>query len=390
KYPPENIQCPPETGLTISGKVKGGLLKRKKDEVQITLATMGENSYFEVQTLDSLGTFQFPLEDEYGEDMKILLQTADKSGKNKPYTIELDQSERPEVKFEQLQSIFKVDSSIQTLVEQNLMRKKIKDAFRISDEGITLDEVVIEGYQMYPQRRQAWDKFGKPQDVINGKEIQAKEETWSSGLFSVLTYHYPDKIKIVQQGDNLYARVIGTPSLEPGDGVTLISVDGILVREEDYVYIPNISPDEVKSVEIIRGARNFAQHYMEVVPGTSLLEAPTMGSVLAIYTHTGRGLQALQKSVGLLHASVPVFSEQKKFYAPLYPDASTYNWARPDLRALVHWDPILQTDISGKATTTFYNADNLGNMKVMVEAISPKGELGYKELLFRVEAFEEK
>ncbi|MEM6633402.1 MAG: hypothetical protein AAF694_27260, partial [Bacteroidota bacterium] len=341
----------------------------------------------QVQTLDSLGIFQFPVEDEYGESLKILLQTADKSGKNKAYTIELDKVKRPKIGYDLAHSISAVDSIIQDLIQQNLMRKKIKDAFRVSDEGITLDEIVIEGYQMSPQRKRAWDQFGKPREIINGKEISAKEEKWSSGLFSVLLYHYSDRIKIVRQGTDLYARVIGSPSLEPGDGVTLVAIDGILVREEDYGIIPDLPPSEVKSVEIIRSARNFAQHYMEVVPGTPALEAPTMGSVLSIYTHTGRGLHAVHKPVGLLHTEVPVFTEQKEFYAPTYPDTTAYNWARPDLRALVHWDPYLVADSTGKVTTTFYNADNLGEMKIIVEAISLNGEIGYQELLFNVEEY---
>ncbi len=385
--PIETILYQPETALSISGTIKGGVLQRRKKEVDMTLVTMGEPRTFQVQTLDSLGVFHFAIADEFGEDLEILLQTADGAGKNKQYTIELEQREPPAIVYEQLQSIVTVDSTIQELVQKNLMRKKIKDAFRVSDEGITLEEVVIEGYQMTPQRQRALDDFGKPRVVISGKEIQSKEEKWSSGLFSVLKFHYPDKIKIVHQGNNMYARVIGSPTIEPGDGVTLISIDGVLVGEGDYPLIAGIPPSEVKSVEIIQSAKNFRKHYMDVVPGTNPLDAPGFGSVLAIYTHAGKGLFSIQKPVGLLYATVPVFAEPSEFYAPKYPDPSSYNWAKPDLRALVHWEPQIETDSTGKATATFYNADNLGEMRVIVEAISNNGEIGYQELLFRVEKY---
>ena len=140
----------------------------------------------------------------------------------------------------------------------------------------------------------------------------------------------------------------------------------------------------INIVEIIQSAKNFTKHYMEVVPGTHALEAPKFGSILAIYTHSGKGLFSIQESVGLLQATIPVFAAPSEFYAPKYPDSSSYNWAKPDLRALVHWEPRIETDSTGKATATFYNADNLGEMKVIVEAISDKGEIGYQELLFRV------
>lgn len=376
-----------ETSLSISGSVKGGFLQSRKKEVSLTLVTMGNPQSFYVQTVGSQGRFKFDIADEFGEDLKILIQSADKSGKNKNYTFELDKTASPAIAFDHIKSIRKVDSTIEALVQQNLMRKKIKDAFRVSDEGITLDEVVIEGYQMTPQRQRAMDNFGKPSVVISGKEIQAKEEKWSSGLYSVLMFHYPDKIKIVQVNNNLYARVIGSPTIEPGDGVTLISIDGTLVREENYPLIAGISPSEVKSVEIIKSAKNFVKHYMEVVPGTHPLEAPSFGSVLAIYTHAGKGLLHAQKPIGLLHAAVPVFSEPKEFYAPKYPDPATYNWAKPDLRALIHWEPHITIDSTGKGSTRFYNADNLGEMMIIVEAISENGEIGYEELLFTVGKF---
>jgi uncharacterized protein YfaS (alpha-2-macroglobulin family) len=60
------------------------------------------------------------------------------------------------------------------------------------------------------------------------------------------------------------------------------------------------------------------------------------------------------------------------------------DWYKPDLRALVHWQPQLVTDSLGKAKTTFYNADNLGKMQVVVEAISENGKIGYGEIFYDI------
>lgn len=61
--------------------------------------------------------------------------------------------------------------------------------------------------------------------------------------------------------------------------------------------------------------------------------------------------------------------------------------ADPDLRSLVHWEPHLTIDSAGTGSTTFYNADNLGEMLIIVETISENGEIGYEELLFTVEKY---
>ena len=50
----------------------------------------------------------------------------------------------------------------------------------------------------------------------------------------------------------------------------------------------------------------------------------------------------------------------------------------------MHWDPKLKTDTTGRTTLSFYNSDNIGPVKIIVEAISKNGEIGYSELLYDV------
>ena len=50
----------------------------------------------------------------------------------------------------------------------------------------------------------------------------------------------------------------------------------------------------------------------------------------------------------------------------------------------------IKTDENGKASLSFYNADNGGDMMVVVEAISENGEIGYKEVEYNVEGNENK
>jgi len=383
--PIDTILYQPETSLSVSGSVGSFFSKRSRKIVHLTMITLGHPKNFYLQTTDNLGKFNFDISDEFGENLKLLIQSKNNSGTNKDYSIELDKTVSPAIAFNHINSVEKVDSTINVLVEKNRERKRIDDSFRMTEGNTLLDEVVVKGYNMTPERQLVTKKYGKPRVVISGKTLQEKEEKWSFGLYSILMYHYSDKIKIVQQGNNMYARVIGAPSFKPGDGVTLIVIDGIPVKEYDYPQIAGIPPSEVKSFEIIQSARNFRNLYLEADPGTPVMEAPAIGSVIAIYTYAGKGLSGAQKPVGIFHAEVPVFSKPDEFYAPKYVNISATDWTKPDLRALVHWEPNILTDSLGKCTINFYNADNLGEMKIIVEAISGKGELGYQELNFNVE-----
>ena len=86
--------------------------------------------------------------------------------------------------------------------------------------------------------------------------------------------------------------------------------------------------------------------------------------------------------------NIKVFSAPREFYAPKYDNPKDDDWQRPDLRALIHWAPEIKTDENGRASLSFYNADNGGEMMVVVEAISENGEIGYKELIYNVEGKE--
>ena len=190
-------------------------------------------------------------------------------------------------------------------------------------------------------------------------------------------FSFPAEIEIRRIGQNLYAHVYDAP------GMTLVVVDGIPVMEYDYSLIQKIPPGEVSSFEIIKGATNLL---LAVVPDITIeeLNVNTKGNVIAIYTQSGKGLHGVQSPVGIMSTTVPVFSPRQEFYAPKYKNLTNDDWIKPDLRALVHWKPSLEIDTLGYVSHAFYNADNTGEMLVVVEAISDTGAIGYKEFVYDV------
>jgi hypothetical protein len=376
--PLDKFDFEPEERLTVSGSI-GGLYaqKKMKSGVGLVLADTGKNPTFQTQNTDSLGRFKFYIDDEYGPNKNFLIQTTNKKGQQKDYTITLDEKTAPKVPLMTDNPLEKADSVVHQLVKKNVERKKLDNDFKLSSGDILLDEVVVNTYKITPQRQKVMEKWGSPKTVIEGEEILKKEEKWSYGLYSVLLFNYGDKVNIRRIGDGyLYAFV--------NNEITLVVVDGIPVNYLDFPLIQSIPTSEVKSFEIIEYAKDFLNLYMEVFPQASPMDAPTEGNVIAIYTYGGNGLFGVRPTIGIAKTSIPVFSERKEFYSPKYENIQPEDWYKPDLRALVHWQPQLITDSSGKAKTSFYNADNLGEMQVVVEAISENGKIGYGELLYEV------
>jgi hypothetical protein len=236
--------------------------------------------------------------------------------------------------------------------------------------------------------------------VIDGKEIKAKEKKWSYGLFSVLMENYGDKVEIIRQGGNLTANILGTD-------FTMVVIDGRPLRyNEKHMFpptqmgpqIPNdtimdesllvqfIPPSEVVSVEIIPCAKNRIALIQKACPaaGPETYQRIQCLGVVSIYTWAGKGIYGAIPPVGILKTKIDAFSAPREFYTPKYSHLSPNDWVKPDLRALIHWRPILNTDSTGVATTSYFNADNPGKMKVIVEAISDDGRIGYKELIYDV------
>ncbi|MCP4975074.1 MAG: hypothetical protein GY931_02850, partial [Maribacter sp.] len=355
----------PEQSLQLSGTVKSIFSKKKQlSGVGLNMMTFGESSSFYSQETDSLGRFKFQLMDEYGPPIKALIQSSNKSGKKRNYTIDLDETKAPEIIIDPRRSIKKLDSVVYLIAEKHRTRETIEDSYK-PNHGVTeLDEVVVEGQKLTPQRKKVIDAYGEPDVVIQGTEIWEKEKKWSYGLYSVLLFNYPKEISIEQFPDGFMLAHIN------GGGTTLVVIDGIPVMDFQYPLIPSIPPSEVKSVELIKYIKNFTKLYMTVFPDFDLRTMPKIGSVIAIFTHAGKGLSGVHKTKGLSQTLIPVFSPTRQFYVPKYDKPDPKTQFIPDLRSLIHWEPLGDVDSNGKYVTSFYNADIPGEMRVVVEAIS--------------------
>src|SRR5690606_14919900 len=195
--------------------------------------------------------------------------------------------------------------------------------------------------------------------------------------------HFNFRDKVIIKSDSA-----GNQSIIALNGmITLVVIDGIPVPSFQYHNIQHIQAEQILSVEVIEFAKNFKRFYCEVFLENCGGGSPSRGNVVAIYTKAGKGIYGAypRKSKSLGEINIPVFAESREFYAPRYDIMPAEDAAIPDLRALVHWQPILETNDLGKANISFYNADVTGEVMVVVEAITENGNVAYKEFNYKVE-----
>lgn len=380
EYPFQN-----EPSLSVTGDVSQPFSKNKKISGGIVKMKYGEHMLSYSQMTDSLGRFKFYLEDTYGKDIDVSIQSTDISGKEKNHIVTIDKKKSPVICFNHMKTVEKPDSAVYNFVDKDKKRNATNKAFQLSAKDILLEEVEIISYPLTPERKMVTERFGEPDAIIGGKELQSKEDKWTRGIYDIIDYYYPDKIRITENcRRDMVARVWGSD-------ITLVVIDGIPVKYcyGQYSFIQDIPPSEVVSFEIIENADNWYNLYYEA-NNTNPPPHVTICSVIAIYTKANEGIYGAYKPIGLTRSSVPVFSEPKEFYAPRNENNQYGNPRKPDLRATIHWEPILKTDSLGNALTTFYNADIPGEMKVVVEAITDKGAIGYQEIDYKIKGREQK
>ncbi|MBC3758424.1 hypothetical protein H7U19_08420 [Hyunsoonleella sp. SJ7] len=386
----------PETALRVSGKVRSIWNENKapKNRVNLNVLTSGKPPGFYSCKPDSIGNFAFDLIHSYGDKLELKIQSSNKKGKPKFYEIILDEPvPSPKITYEKEEVIALPDSVINDFLEIKKQERQAVTGFDLDDSTVALDAVELTGYNVTPERERIFKLHGPPDIVIDNEQLKEREEKWMSGLYDLLRVKFPDDVfikavKMCGGGFFYKAQVYGTDD-------TLVFIDGEVVLGRDYLFLPNLSIENIKSVEILeRPSGTFMNHIMEAFPrmdpmARSIMVGTYNFGIVSIYTFGGIGLRALEVSKGLFQGHIAGFSITPEFYQPKYETLKPEDWYTPDLRPVLHWEPSLFTDKKGNIELEFYNDDIIGDKLIIIEAIAPNGKIGYFETSYTVEKHKE-
>ncbi|WP_299116178.1 hypothetical protein [uncultured Winogradskyella sp.] len=373
-----------ESGLQIKGVINKKNKKAKLNSLDILLMTFGDDSSVYTGKVDVPSSFNFHIGDLYGGERKLILKPSGVSEKeSRNYKISL--IKKPELKpnfvvNETKNSFEKKDSLIDTIAKINTINKRIINKYYTDVTGVNqLDEVIVDAYKMTPKRKEMFEKYGKPDVVIDGKDINAKTNKYSRGLYSnLIGFH--DKVFIRKDSDrNYYAE-----TTNGGKGhVNMVLVDGIAVIQDNYLLIQRINPKEVTSFEIIDNPSRARQLYATIY-GTYPY-GDFQASIISIYTKQGKGLfGALDTKADLNVQNVNVFSIEKEFYVSDYTNNTARNFPEPDFRSTIYWNPSVVNKIGQPLNISYSHSDDVGEFLVVIESITKDGKLGYKTLEYKV------
>lgn len=139
-----------------------------------------------------------------------------------------------------------------------------------------------------------------------------------------------------------------------------VMLDGMNMGSD---FLDQINVMDVETIEVLKSIANTAIYGMN-----------GDGGILVITTKRGGGNYSNSFTPGITTYNPKGFYIPREFYAPKY-DPSVPD-RKPDLRTTVYWAPQVPTDGQGKSSFSFFNTDEPGVYRVVLEGMDYFGHLG--------------
>ena len=351
----------PEKGFSVCGTATRSWNNKPVDEGQITFSIFGNNPEFILVNTGENGKFCFD-DLRFKDTVDVLIQTANKRGNNRDMNLNLDSADWPKIHPEF--NMIHITSIVEHYITESKERDQIAMAYGLSKFDRVLDEVIIEG-QRAKTKTEPYKLYGEADVSLNLEEMS------TDGFFSLIDLLQGRVAGVQVIGSGANARVVirggggGFFSGENADPLFLL--DGMPV---DMDFIQNINIHDVENIDVLKTAAT-----------TSMYGTRGANGVIAVYTKRGEYIQETAK--GIINMKYPGYYVPREFYSPDY-DVPKDEHAIPDHRAVIHWEPVITTDASGKAKISFYHSDLKTKARIYVQGISVNGIPGIGKVDYEV------
>jgi TonB-dependent SusC/RagA subfamily outer membrane receptor len=340
-----------EQGITISGKIKEQTPTKKGLGGGKITALVGEGVELLSTEYGPDGNF-FLTDLQYQDSVSVTLTAEDLRARN---FIDLAIAV-PKLPFTQLSGVYPANSTwpkglAATVGERNLMQQLNTNLMEKELEAIT-----VEAETLQEEQTQARKIYGEGDAVIKPSDIPGGEGFIN--IFQLIQGRVAG-VRVTFDGFNATVLIRGVGSLQAGVE-PMYMLNNVPV---DASTLAQVSPRDVESVEVFKDPAR-----------TAMFGSQGGNGVIAVYTKTGASL--VYSSVGgTLVTKYSGYSIPRVFYSPKYEESSPAN-KFTDRRATLYWNPLIQTDASGKATVSYYNSETASKHLLILEGIDRQGRLG--------------
>ena len=375
--PPIQPRYLPEDKLTIHGQLKSYILKKNKENLEVSILSKKEGIFMAGKSIsDSLGRFQIPVEDFEGTTEAVIQTRKVGKERNKDASILIDRNFSPAPRaygYKELHPEWKDLTHWQQKAEN--FDSLYMDSIRKVEGLYVLDEVEIKS-----KRRQGSNMATK----INEKSIDAYYDVRRS--VDLLR----DNGKIVTTIPELMEKL--SPQFDwdrSNDKLTYrqkpicyIMDNHILSETETQMMLTEV--DGLASIIISKGTGGIND---EIIQNTKMSEVTDSTGVdiskldkySVFYLIPLPRRDVLNKSqtavLGTRQTVIQGYTHALEYYSPTYPTKELY-MDKVDKRRTLYWNPSVRTDENGKAVIECYNNQYSTPVIIQAETMSKDGQIG--------------
>jgi TonB-dependent SusC/RagA subfamily outer membrane receptor len=364
-----DIVYPFEKALTIAGTINGtdGL---PLNNSKLTLINKATNLLLDTLT-DKNGRFKYDL--DYMDGSKFVLKAGEINGDN--FLVKLDNAAGPvSENTNSPDELMNPDAGVDSYLQNSKSEHDVEVKYHIGNHTTILKQVNIKADRQKTERQLEIEHAVEFSSNLNGKGNA--DQVVTSAVFEgmgcpTVSQCLEGKLKgITFDPQGFPQSTRGRSSIHMSTKM-LVIIDGILSQTTSQTGgVNDVNPQDISSIEVLTSAGT-----------TAIYGSRGANGVLIITTKHDSGYTASKKNSG--NISPQGYYKAREFYSPKY-DA-TVATPIPDLRTLIYWKPIIQTDKNGDASFEYFNADSKGPYRVVVEGIDYKsGSIGRQVVTYSV------
>lgn len=352
----------PEKGMQLTGTVTRK--NKPLDKAKVTLFTKDNGGLLLDTLTDANGRFVFK-DLVFPDTTQFLVQAKIPKGQSAVLLSPDSIPQLPPVAFSPAAGIVVSDTSeVSTAYLANERRfYREQQKYGINKHAIMLKEVKIKSKKDFTKHSQNMNGPGEADIIITGDELKdlvgaTLDFRLAGKLFPVATF-----------GPG------GLPySTRPIDRTTnapmLIVVEGSFLEPDQF---KDINPDRIQSIEVLAGTEYASIYGPKGAHG-----------VMVITMKRGNEYTYERYAPGVVTYHPKGFYKAREFYSPQYDNPKT-NQKISDFRSTVCWKPDVITGRDGKATFSYFNSDNKGTYRMVIEGIDADGNLGRQVFRYTVD-----
>ena len=347
----------PEKTLEIAGHLKN-LLGKPVPNGKVTLFSTNGGIFMVDTVSDSKGDFVFK-NLIFKDSVRFAIQ-ARTAGNHKNVEVDIDDIKPVAAEESKMTADFLVnyDEGLSPLLQSSKAQRESDIKYGVISSTNMLKEVVIHDKKI-PAIKTSSNLNGPG----NADQVISADDNVLSGCADLT--------------DCLQGRLAGvmfkndTPYLVSSRQPMQIVLDGVFV---DGSVLVNINPSDIGSVEVLRN-----------IQYTGIYGGRGSNGILIITSKTGsQGLNYQRYAPGIISYTPKGYAKVREFYVPKY-DGPQANRTMPDLRSTIYWKPNIVTDKDGKASFSYFNADEPGLYRMVIEGIDSNGKPGRLVYQYKVE-----